>query len=140
MPDPYDDHNGGHRRDHRRWWRQLKQPLNVKHMTGTDGDRVRDCASRVTGQTRTRPAARGGDGPVRSHGAHPPSLTWKALAARWQHGLAGLAAFLLLAQLLGISGVLTRSVLPLASTVLARAAGLVSNPQFLTDLAATLEA
>ena len=75
-----------------------------------------------------------------SHGALPPSPAWKALATRWQRGLAGLAAFLLLAQLLGSSGVLSRSVLPLASTVLARAAGLVSNPQFLTDLAATLEA
>ena len=75
-----------------------------------------------------------------SHGALPPSPAWKALAIRWQRGLAGLAAFLLLAQLLGSSGVLSRSVLPLASAVLARAAGLVSNPQFLTDLAATLEA
>lgn len=62
------------------------------------------------------------------------------MAARWQRGLAGLAAFLLLAQLLGSSGVLSRSVLPLASTVLTRAAGLAVNPQFLADLAATLEA
>ncbi|HSS91047.1 MAG TPA: ABC transporter permease subunit [Streptosporangiaceae bacterium] len=75
-----------------------------------------------------------------SHGAHPPFLIWKAMAARWQRGLAGLAAFLLLAQLLGSSGVLSRSVLPLASTVLTRAAGLAVNPQFLADLAATLEA
>ncbi len=36
-PDPCDDHNGRHRRDHRRWWRQLKPPLNVKQMTGADG-------------------------------------------------------------------------------------------------------
>jgi NitT/TauT family transport system permease protein len=109
-------------------------------MTGADGDRIRDCASRVTGQTRSRPAARGDDRPVGSHDAHPPSLTWKALATRWQRGLVGLAAFLLLAQLLGRSGVLSRPVLPLASTVLARAAGLASNPRFLTDLAATLQA
>ena len=78
--------------------------------------------------------------PVGSHGAHPPSLIWRALATRWQRGLIGLAIFLLLAQLLGSSGVLSRSVLPLASTVLARAAGLVGHPRFLTDLAATLEA
>jgi NitT/TauT family transport system permease protein len=76
---------------------------------------------------------------VGSHGAHPPFLIWKAMAARWQRGLVGLAAFLLLAQLLGSSGVLSRSVLPLASTVLTRAAGLAVNPQFLADLAATLE-
>src|SRR5256886_14999007 len=86
------------------------------------------------------PAARGDDCPMRSHGAHSPSLTWKARATRWQRGLVGLAAFLLLAQLLGSSGVLSRSVLPLASTVLARAAGLAASPRFLTDLAATLEA
>jgi len=86
------------------------------------------------------PAARGNDRPMRSNGAHPPSPAWKALATRWQRGLIGLAAFLLLAQLLGSSGVLSRSVLPLASTVLARAAGLAASPRFLTDLAATLEA
>jgi NitT/TauT family transport system permease protein len=97
-------------------------------------------ADRVTGQTRTRPVARGDDRPMRGHGSHPPSLVWKGLATRWQRGLVGLAAFLLLAQLIGSSGVLSRPVLPLASTVLARAAGLLSNPQFLIDLAATLEA
>jgi NitT/TauT family transport system permease protein len=77
---------------------------------------------------------------MRGHGWHPPFPAWRPLATRWQRGLVGLAAFLLLVQLLGSSGVLSRPVLPLASTVLARAAGLVSNPQFLTDLAATLEA
>jgi NitT/TauT family transport system permease protein len=109
-------------------------------MIGADGDHVRDCPGRVTGQTRTRPAARGDDRPMRSHGAHPPSLTGEALATRWQRGLIGLAIFLLLAQLLGGAGVLSRSVLPLASTVLARAAGLAANARFLIDLAATLEA
>jgi len=94
----------------------------------------------VTGQARTRPAARGDARPVRGHGPHPPSLAWKALATRWRRGLVGLAAFLLLAQLPGSSGGLSRPVLPLASTVLARAAGLVSNRGFLIDLAATLEA
>ena len=97
-------------------------------------------ADNVTGQTRTRPAARGDARPMRGHGPHPPSLAWKALATRWQRGLVGLAAFLLLAQLLGRSGVLSRPVLPLASTVLVRAAGLVGNPRFLIDLAATFEA
>jgi len=77
---------------------------------------------------------------MRGHGWHPPFPAWKPLATRWQRGLVGLAAFLLLVQLLGSSGVLSRPVLPLASTVLARAAGLVGNPQFLTDLAATFEA
>jgi len=47
----------------------------------------------VTGQTRTRPAARGDARPMRRHGPHPPSLAWKALATRWRRGLVGLAAF-----------------------------------------------
>jgi NitT/TauT family transport system permease protein len=52
-------------------------------------------------------------------------------------GLAGIAAVLLLAEALGRSGVISQSVLPLASTVLARAAGLAGSPRFLADLAAT---
>jgi NitT/TauT family transport system permease protein len=69
-----------------------------------------------------------------------PSLAWKPLATRWRRGLAGLAILLLLAQALGSSGVLSRSVLPLTSTMLARAAGLAGDAQFRTDLAATVEA
>src|ERR1035438_2110378 len=44
------------------------------------------------------------------------------------------------AEVLGRSGAISPSVLPLASTVLARAVGLAGNPQFLGDLAATIEA
>jgi NitT/TauT family transport system permease protein len=55
-------------------------------------------------------------------------------------GLAGVAAFLLLAEALGRSGVISQAVLPLASTVLARAAGLAGNTRFLGDFAATIEA
>src|SRR5215472_18162390 len=77
---------------------------------------------------------------MRNHGGLTRRPAWNALASGWWRGLVGLAAFLLLVQMLGSSGVLSRSVLPLASTVLARAAGLVSNLRFLTDLAATLEA
>jgi NitT/TauT family transport system permease protein len=55
-------------------------------------------------------------------------------------GLAGIAAFLLLAELLGRAGLISPAVLPLASTVLARAAGLAANGQFLGDVAATLAA
>jgi len=77
---------------------------------------------------------------MRNHGGLTRRPAWNALASGWWRGLVGLAAFLLLVQMLGSSGVLSRSVLPLASTVLARAAGLVGNPRFLTDLAATLAA
>jgi NitT/TauT family transport system permease protein len=94
----------------------------------------------MTGPTRAPPAARGGDRRVRGDGAHLPARPWQALATSWQRGLAGLAVFLLLAQALGSSGLLSRSVLPLASTVLARAAGLAGSPRFRTDLAATIEA
>jgi NitT/TauT family transport system permease protein len=58
----------------------------------------------------------------------------------WILGLAGIAGFLLIAEVLGRSGVISRAVLPLASTVLARAAGLAASPRFLADTAATLEA
>jgi NitT/TauT family transport system permease protein len=55
-------------------------------------------------------------------------------------GLAGILALLLIAELLGRTGMISRGVLPLASTVLARAAGLAGNPHFGEDVAATLEA
>jgi NitT/TauT family transport system permease protein len=58
----------------------------------------------------------------------------------WLRGAAGVAAFLLLADLLGRTGVISPAVLPLTSTVLARAAGLAGNGGFLIDVAATLEA
>jgi NitT/TauT family transport system permease protein len=64
----------------------------------------------------------------------------RVLAAAWARGLLGVAAFLLLAEALGRFGVISQSVLPLASTVLARAAGLAGNARFLADAAATAAA
>jgi NitT/TauT family transport system permease protein len=64
----------------------------------------------------------------------------RVLAATWVRGLAGVAAFLLLGEVLGRSGVISRAVLPLASTVLARAVGLVGNGRFLADTGATIGA
>jgi NitT/TauT family transport system permease protein len=58
----------------------------------------------------------------------------------WVRGLAGIAAVLLLDEALGRSGAVSQSVLPLASTVLARAVGLAGDPRFLIDFAATVEA
>jgi len=58
----------------------------------------------------------------------------------WVRGLAGIAAFLLAAEVLGRTGLISPAVLPLASTVLVRAAGLAAEPRFLADVAATLEA
>lgn len=69
-----------------------------------------------------------------------PSRARDVLAATWARGLVGVAAFLVLAEVLGRSGAISQSVLPLASTVLARAVGLAGNPRFLGDLAATIEA
>jgi NitT/TauT family transport system permease protein len=59
---------------------------------------------------------------------------------RGAHGLAGAAVLLLIAEVLGRSGLISQSVLPLASTVLARAVGLAGNTGFLADAGATLEA
>jgi NitT/TauT family transport system permease protein len=61
-------------------------------------------------------------------------------AIRWARGLSGIAAFLLITEGLGRSGIVNQSVLPLTSTVLARTAGLAGNTRFLRDLAATLAA
>jgi NitT/TauT family transport system permease protein len=71
--------------------------------------------------------------------ANPLRGRW-ARATRWRRGLAGLVLFLLLAEALGRAGLISPAVLPLTSTVLARAARLAADPHFLTDLAATLEA
>lgn len=61
-------------------------------------------------------------------------------ATRWARGLTGVVVFLLLAEALGRLGVIPQSALPLTSTVLARAVGLLGNGRFLADLGATLEA
>jgi NitT/TauT family transport system permease protein len=84
-------------------------------------------------------ATRGGRPATGGGHRRGPSPAWKPRATRWGRGLAGLAIILLLAQALGSSGVLSRSVLPLASTVLARAVALAGSAQFRTDLAATVE-
>jgi NitT/TauT family transport system permease protein len=47
---------------------------------------------------------------------------------------------LVAAQIVGETGIIKQNVLPLMSTVLARAVGLAGNGQFLADLGATLEA
>ncbi len=68
-----------------------------------------------------------------------------ARAARLEHAwlgarVCGVVVFLLAAEALGRAGVIDPAVLPLASTVLARAAGLAASPQFLVDVAATIGA
>jgi NitT/TauT family transport system permease protein len=55
-------------------------------------------------------------------------------------GVTGIAIFLGLAQAAGESGLIKQNVLPLMSTVLARAFGLAGNSRFIADLGATLEA
>ncbi len=63
-----------------------------------------------------------------------------ARATRWWRGLAGVVIILLVAEALGRAGLISPAVLPLTSTVLARAARLAADPRFLGDLAATLAA
>jgi NitT/TauT family transport system permease protein len=83
----------------------------------------------TTAETPPVPAPAASASPARS-----------ARAAHWARGLTGVVVFLLLAEALGRLGVIPQSVLPLTSTVLARAAGLLGNGRFLADLGATLEA
>lgn len=66
------------------------------------------------------------------------SAAGHARAIRWAQGLTGVVAFLVIAELIGL--LIPQTELPLMSTVLARAAGLVGNGRFLADVAATLEA
>jgi len=61
-------------------------------------------------------------------------------ALPWVRGLIGVAAFLLVAEVLSVTGVISRSALPPISTVVGQAALLLGNTQFLGDLAATIEA
>ena len=63
-----------------------------------------------------------------------------ARATRGWRGLAGVVIILLIAEALGQAGLISPAVLPLTSTVLARAARLAADPRFLADLAATLAA
>jgi len=70
----------------------------------------------------------------------PVPAARKARAARWRRGLTGVIAFGVIAELLGVTGVIPRSVLPLTSTVLGHAVTLLGSGRFLADLAATVEA
>jgi NitT/TauT family transport system permease protein len=81
---------------------------------------------------RTAPAAG-----LAARGRAPGRL---ARTTRWWRGLAGIAVVLVVAEALGRAGVISPAVLPLTSTVLARAARLAADPRFLTDLASTLGA
>jgi NitT/TauT family transport system permease protein len=66
--------------------------------------------------------------------------TRQARAATWARGLAGVAGFLLLLQAASWLKIISPSLLPPVFTVLARAAALLGNGQFLGDLAATVQA
>jgi NitT/TauT family transport system permease protein len=84
--------------------------------------------STATGTTPTAAAGSAG-------GGGRPS--W---VGRWLRGAAGIAGFLLLVEAAQWLGIISRSSLPLASSVLWRAVLLAGNGPFLSDLGATLEA
>ena len=56
----------------------------------------------------------------------------------WRQGTAGVIAFVVLAELIGLS--IPQTVLPHMSTVLARTVGLAGNGRFIADVGATLQA
>jgi NitT/TauT family transport system permease protein len=71
----------------------------------------------------------------------PRAVRWlpvRWLPVRWLQGLAGIAAFLLAAQALGL--VIPQTVLPRASTVEIQVIRLAGDTRFLADVGATLEA
>jgi NitT/TauT family transport system permease protein len=59
-------------------------------------------------------------------------------ARRWLRGLAGLAVVAGISQALAVTGAVPREFLPPAGTVLARAARLAGDPEFLAGVGATL--
>jgi NitT/TauT family transport system permease protein len=61
-------------------------------------------------------------------------------ATPWARGVAGVVAFLLLAEAAGRLGLISRSALPLTSAVLARVVLLAGDGRFLADLGAPVEA
>src|SRR5262249_6785041 len=94
----------------------------------------------VRGPGRARGAGRApGSSLAARIGASGPGVRRRSMPG-WARGVCGVAVFLLAAEALGRTGVIDQAVLPLASTVLARAAGLAVNPQFLGDVAATIGA
>jgi NitT/TauT family transport system permease protein len=84
-------------------------------------------------------------GPGRAAGATAPGGVAEPTGPGWSvpgwvRGVCGVAVFLLAVEAFGRGGVINRAVLPLASTVLARAAGLAVSRRFLADVAATIGA
>ena len=69
-----------------------------------------------------------------------PSLARRVSTSVWGRGAIGIVVFLLLAELAGLTGVIAKGTLPLMSTALGQAVGLIANKQFLIDFVATLEA
>jgi len=59
---------------------------------------------------------------------------------RWARGAAGIVVFLLLAEAAGRLGIISRSALPLTSSVLWRTVLLAGNGGFIADTGATVEA
>jgi NitT/TauT family transport system permease protein len=63
-----------------------------------------------------------------------------AVSVRWLRGAAGIAGFLLLVEVAGLLGIISRSALPLVSAVLWRTVLLAGDGRFMADLGATVEA
>ncbi|HEY6493213.1 MAG TPA: ABC transporter permease subunit [Trebonia sp.] len=78
--------------------------------------------------------------PAASVGSTDGSGRWPAWAGRWARGAVGVVVFLLLLEAAGRLGIISRSVLPLTSSVLWRTVLLTGNGQFMSDLGATVEA
>lgn len=71
---------------------------------------------------------------------HTPESRRLPRTGRWLRGLAGLAALAAASEILGRAGIVHRDFLPPASTVLGRAVSLAGDPDFRTNLLATVKA
>lgn len=61
-------------------------------------------------------------------------------SGRWLRGAAGIAVIIAASEILGRAGIVDRTYLPPASSILARAAGLAGDSEFLTNVLATVKA
>jgi NitT/TauT family transport system permease protein len=78
--------------------------------------------------------------PAASVGSTDGGGRWPAWAGRWARGSVGVVVFLLLVQVAGWLGIISRAALPLTSSVLWRTVLLAGNGRFMADLGATVEA
>ncbi|MCO5970484.1 ABC transporter permease [Actinoallomurus soli] len=71
---------------------------------------------------------------------HNPRSRHLSRTGRWLRGIAGLAILVAASEVLGRAGIVDKTYLPPASTILSRAIGLAADPDFMANVLATIKA